>query len=174
MAATVDLEMLLDGFKTQEKRKMGDYIDSENFHETHGVAHIDFVCQVCLCLRDQVKKCSECEVFICEPCLNKIKELSCPNCRNSPFTCVDLSRLEQNHLNLLNFKCKTCDDTFNFKERRKHMQTCEVQVCPAGCKINENALDHINSCSRLIHTCKCCVPVIVRSDGFFCPRKAIK
>ena len=67
LCKTYDLDALLE---TKKTRKMADYIDTDNFHPTHGVSHLDFQCQVCLCLRDQVKKCETCEVFICEPCLN--------------------------------------------------------------------------------------------------------
>ena len=115
---------------------------------------------MCLELRDQLKKCTDCEAFICVPCLNKYKEHLCPHCRAKPFSSEKLNKFEQNHLDRLTFKCNECSNTFAFKERRKHMQNCGISAS-------------IFPCSRLIQTCKCCTPVIVRSDNYFCQKKAI-
>ena len=90
-------ETLLSDYQNSERsknRKLKDYIKEENFHPTQGVEHTDFQCRVCFELRDQLKKCAECQTFICTPCLNKVSGPGCPHCRNEPLDCVKLNRFE--------------------------------------------------------------------------------
>ena len=67
-------------------------------------------------------------------------------------------------MNKLAMKCQDCSEQFAFKDRRQHMQRCQVP----------NILAQLNSCSRLVYTCKCCPPIIVKSDSYLCRRKAFK
>ena len=105
-------------------KKMDNFISEENFHPTHGIDHTDFKCVVCFSLHDQLKKCKECENFICISCLNKLKVNVCPFCNSQPYTVVALNHFEKSSLDRLILKCNDCTEEFSFKERRKHMQKC--------------------------------------------------
>ena len=47
-----------------------------------------------------------------------------------------------------------------------------MQNC--GAESEPNIFEQIDPYSRLIVTCKCCTPVIFRSESYFCKRKALK
>ena len=160
----IQIETLLSEFEGKPRnRKLDEFINEDNWRPTHGINHADLQCGMCWTLRDQLKKCADCQTFICVPCLNRYKEPLCPYCRTKPFACNDLNRFEQSHLDWLNFKCTECSEPFEFKERRKHMQTCQEQNNPK-----------LFTYERLIFTCKCCNPVIIRSENYFCRKKALK
>jgi len=114
-----------------KNKKLEWFIDEKNFRLTHGINLTDFQCIMCLSLRDQLKKCVECQTFICVPCINRVdvfkknEEASCPHCRIKPLICQELNRFEKNHRDRLKFKCHECREEFEFKERRKHMQICK-------------------------------------------------
>ena len=68
------IEVNIDNLQRSKKSsKLNSFVNEENFLTTHGKAHSDFCCPVCMQLPlDSLKKCKSCESFICMPCHEKI------------------------------------------------------------------------------------------------------
>ena len=68
----------------------------------------DNVCGICDKLLTNPKVCDQCERLSCNDCLNKMKEVFCPYCRNQSL--VEPGRMHYTIKKLKNtlFACKTC------------------------------------------------------------------
>jgi hypothetical protein len=114
---------------------------------THATSPIDehFFCGACRNIVDEPKKCSHCEILICDSCIKQLLKKdsktktgnTCPHCKSKPFKDVNLSRYERLKLNEVEFKCNRCECNFIYEDRVKHLQTCKSLegLCPTQCEV---------------------------------------
>ena len=144
----------------------------------------DFICAICKQPVIEPQKCLSCEWLFCTDCVDGINshKSKCPIDQTEPFkTTENISRIERNCLNKMQFQCPKCLAKFCYDHGLAHAQQCDRKIdCPAGCgttveQTEEKINEHMDKCRKVLLNCECCVPkVILTSATHPCSRKVIK
>jgi hypothetical protein len=119
-------------------------------------------------------ECSKCDKLCCKKCMSEWakKSKTCPNCRANFIPVEKINRFIVNSLNVIEFKCNSCEEKFKFSENKSHQMVCKTKTydCPialcgkTNIKLDELEAHWANECDQVNLTCSSC-QIVSKRDG---------
>ena len=122
----------------------------------------------------EMVECSKCDKLCCKKCMSEWakKSKTCPNCRANFIPVEKINRFIVNSLNVIEFKCNSCEEKFKFSENKSHQMVCKTKTydCPialcgkTNIKLDELEAHWANECDQVNLTCSSC-QIVSKRDG---------